>query len=315
MVAQVELAYWDLALSRRRTEIVEESLRLAKRQLEETRERIVAGRLAETHLAAARAEVASRKEALISAKGERETTRIKLLRLLNPPGRDARSPAFWSRQVDLLDLPEIPEVKLADVESHVNTAMASRSDMKQAELLLKRGELEVVRTKNGLLPKLDLFVSLGRTGYAESFSDAVGDLFESNDFKVGLSFEYVLANRSARARHRRAIVSKEEAALSIGNLAQLVQVDVRSAHVIADAARERINASAATRELKAEVLRSETELFRVGRSTSFQVAQAQRDFVSSQISEIEAVVHYLRALVELYRLDGSLLTRRGITTP
>ena len=90
---------------------------------------------------------------------------------------------------------------------------------------------------------------------------------------------------------------------------------MRSAHVAARTARERVAASAVASELKAEALRSETEQFRVGRSTSFQVAQAQRDFVSGKMSEIEAVVRYLKALVELYRQDGSLLTRRGISAP
>jgi hypothetical protein len=53
----------------------------------------------------------------------------------------------------------------------------------------------------------------------------------------------------------------------------------------------------------------------VGRSTSFLVAQAQRDLVSSQIYEVEAVINYLKALVDLHRLEGSLLTRRGISAP
>jgi len=92
-------------------------------------------------------------------------------------------------------------------------------------------------------------------------------------------------------------------------------VDVRTAYVAATTAREQIAATAATRALKEEALRAETEKFGVGRSTTFQVAQAQRNLVESRIAEAQATVGYIEALVDLYRLDGSLLDRRGITAP
>ena len=52
-------------------------------------------------------------------------------------------------------------------------ALQMRPDLNQAKLLWQRGDLEVVKTRNGLLPKLDLFVTLGRTGFAESFGKSV----------------------------------------------------------------------------------------------------------------------------------------------
>ncbi len=49
-----------------------------------------------------------------------------------------------------------------------------RPDLNQARLLIRRGELDVVRTRNGLLPRLDAFITYGKTGYARTFSDATG---------------------------------------------------------------------------------------------------------------------------------------------
>ena len=56
LVAEVELTYWDYALARRRIEIVEESLKVARQQLSETEELIAVGRLAPAERAAVQAE-------------------------------------------------------------------------------------------------------------------------------------------------------------------------------------------------------------------------------------------------------------------
>ncbi len=311
LVAQVETAYWNCALAERQIEIVSESLRLAEEQLRNTEERVNVGKLAGIELAAARAEVASRREALISARGALATSRIRLLRLVNPPGN-----GLWERKVVLRDVPAPPEGEFDAVRTHVETALRQRPDLNQARLGIERGELEVVKTKNGLLPKLDLFLNLGRTGYADSFGGTFEDLGgEGYDISAGISFEWALGNRDARAKHRWAVLSRNGAALALENMEQLVQVNVRTSYVTATTAREEIAATAATRAFKEEALRAENEKFRVGKSTTFQVAQAQRDLVASRISEVQAVVGYLKALVDLYRVDGSLLARRGISAP
>ncbi len=311
LVAQVEQTYWDYALAARQIEIFSQSLDLAQKQLEETRERIRVGDLAATELSAAEAEVALRREALINARSDLAKIKLNLLRLVNPPGGN-----LWGREIVLASLPTIPSIKLDDVESHVALAMRMRPDLNQAKLLWQRGDLEVVKTRNGLLPRLDLFVTLGKTGYAESFGKSIEDIGGgSYDTLIGLNFEYPPLNRGAQARHLRAVLTRQQAREAIGNLSQLIEVDVRTAYLEIARSQEQVAATAATRKLQEEKLRSETEKFRLGKSTSLLVAQAQRDLVSSQIAEIQAVVNYLQSFVEMYRQEGSLLERRGIAGP
>lgn len=311
LVARVEETYWDYALAQRQIQIFEESMKLAQQQLRETEEIIKVGRMAETEIAAAEAEIALRRQNLINARSTMATTRLRLLRLLNPPDSN-----FWKRDIFLLDQPTVPEVELDVVNSHVKVALRMRPDLNQARLGVQLGNLEIVRTKNGLLPKMDLFITLGKTGFADSFGSSVSDITGDNyDFLTGIRFEYPLRNRNPRARHDRALVSRDQAVEAVGNLAQLVDLDVRTAYIEVNRSTEQINASRATRQLQEEKLRVETEKFRVGRSTNFLVAQAQRDLVVSQLSEIRAVVNYLKALVGLHRLEGSLLERRGIMAP
>jgi outer membrane protein len=311
LVEQVESKFWDYALAKRQIEIYTDSLTLADKQMTEAEERIKIGDLAETELAAAQAEVALRRENLINARSNLAKERLDLLRLLN----SSRS-VDWDREVILEYDASPPDVRLDDVGQHVEVAMRMRPDLNQARLQIQQGDLEVVRTKNGLLPKMDMFIALGKTGYADTFGGALDNVWgDSYDVTWGLAFEQAPMRRSARARYTRAVVGRRQLQEALENLSQMVQVDVRSAYIEVTRTREQISATAATRNFQEEKLRAETEKFRVGKSTSLLVGQAQRDFVAGQIAEIEAVANYLKALVALYRLEGSLLHRRGVSAP
>jgi len=311
LVAQVEETYWDYALAQRQIQIVEQSLRIAEQQLGEIEEMIAVGKLAESEVVAAQAEIALQRQGLIAARSALKTTRLRLLRLLNPRGSN-----LWERDIVLRELPAIPDLAMDPVQAHVDVALRFRPDLNAARLGVLRNDLEVVKTKNGLLPKLDLFLILGKTGYADSFGSSVSDIADgSYDFSAGLVVQYPFRNREAGARYRRSTLRLDQALEGMANFAQLVELDVRTAYIEIERAKEQIAASRATLKLQEEKLRIETEKLRVGRSTAFLVSQAQRDLLSSQIAEVQAMANYLKALVALYRLEGSLLERRGITAP
>jgi outer membrane protein TolC len=194
--------------------------------------------------------------------------------------------------------------------------MRLRPDLNQARMLVQRDDLEIVKTRNGLLPKMDLFMTLGKTGYSRSFNGSYASLHERGyDALVGVNFEYPVLNRGAVATNQRAHLSRQQAAESVNNVAQLVEVDVRTAYIEVGRAMEQVAATAVTRKLQEETVRAETEKYLNSKSTVLLVALAQRDLLRSQIAEVSAVVAHLKALIEFYRLEGSLLERRGIVCP
>ncbi len=311
LVAEVERTYWNYALARRQIEIVEAALKVARQQLDETKELIAVGRLARVELAAVQAEVAAQEQALIEARSNEESIRLQLLRLINPAGPD-----IWQRKVDLILQPSLPKIKLEDVTAHVAVSKRMRPILNEARLEILRGDLELIKTRNGLLPLMDLFITLGKSGYANSFGQSVDNIDEdSYDALAGMKFNYPLFNREAKALHRRAILTRERAQNALDNLSQLVEIDVRIAYIEVNRSRQQIEASSVTRMFDEEKLRIETEKFRVGKSTSFLVAQSHRDLLVSRIAEVEALSNYLNALIDLYLQDGSLLERRGISAP
>jgi len=311
LAADTEEAYWDHVLARRQIEIYQSSLDLARKQYDDTKERVRIGKLAETEVAAAEAEVALRQEAMINAHSALSSARLRLIRLVNPPGAKA-----FETPLGLESLPQPGDQRIDEPGLHVQLAMRMRPELNEARLLIQRDELELVKTRNGLLPRLDLFITLGKSGYANSFGRSVREL-DGPGYEVlaGLSAEFSPLNRDARARHRRANWTRRQAKQSLANLAQLVEMDVRGAHIELLRAREQTRATAATRKLQEVKLRVESEKLAIGKSTSLLVAQVQRDLLQSQIGEVEALVSYLKALVELRRLEGSLLEFRGIVSP
>lgn len=310
LVADTEIAYWNFVLTNKEIAIFEESLEVAKKQREEIELRIEVGILPEIEVAAARAEEALRIQALINARSQLEDRRLRLLRLINPRPDDQFDLALTATSDPQLQLQPQP---ITDLVLRVLLAEQSRPDLNEARLRLQRNRLETIQTRNGLLPRLDLFISLGKTGYAGTFSDSFRELNGSTyDLTAGLNLSHYLGNRSARASHLAALGTRQKAREAVANLRQLVHFDVRLAVNEVERSRQQIAASRATRSYQEQTLTAEKERFDVGTSTALLVAQAQRDLLQAQIAEVEAIINYRIALVQLYLAEGSLLDHRGV---
>lgn len=308
MLAEVEIAYWRYALAAEQISIFEKSAALAETQLREVEDRIEVGTLAPAEGAATRAEVARRREALIDARSALEARRLRLLQLIG-----TGAPNQFERPLVATSSAVLEAVPIVNRQERLQLAVASRPDLQEARLRLERNELEVMVTRNGMLPQLDLFFRASKFGFSDNFRDSLRIFDEDTyDLTVGVSMEYALGNRQARGRDlasRAARLQSEEALL---NLRQLVRLDVLLALNEVERARQQIDARRETRVLAEQTAEAEQERFQVGSSTALLVAQAQRDLLEAQIGEVEAVVAYRVALIELYQSEGSLLERRGV---
>jgi len=316
LAGSVESAYIDFALARRNLEIAESGLHLAQIQLDETDALIASGKSAASDRAAAVASLSQRKVDVINAKSNIEQARLKFLQLIN--AQSVSHGGAWDQQVQLIQ-PEMPVGETEDVDAHVRVAKVYRADLNEARLQEQRGDLQIVRTKNGLLPKLDLFITLGRTWYL--YADTPTNITNittlqqasgTYDASAGVNLSYPLLNRAARADYLSSLASREQAAASVANLEQMVELDVRSAYQEMLRAREQISATAASREAREEALQVEQERYRVGKSTSLLVSLAEQEVLNARIAQASAVASYLKGLVSLYQTEGSLLERRGV---
>lgn len=308
LVAETETAYWDYVLAREEIAIFEASLSVAERQLQDIETRIEVGILPEIEVAAARTEKALRVQALIDARSQLEERRLRLLRLIGP--QDERS---FDKEFQAVSELRVEAEPIDDLHERIQLAEKIRPDLNEARRRLQQRRLETVMTRNGLLPRLELFIGLGKTGFGETFSSSFSNMDDNTyDLNAGLRLSHSLGNRTASALNLAAFASRQQAREAVANLRQLVELDVRLAANEVERSRQQISASRATRIAQEQTLTAEKERFDVGTSTALEVAQAQRDLLRSQITEIETIVNHRIATVKLYLAEGSLLERRGV---
>jgi len=311
LLADVEIAYWRYTLAEAQIAIFERSLEVARRQRDETRQRIEVGVLSETQGAAGEAEVALREQQLIDAASGLEAARLRLMRLINAtPGTTG---GMTDRAIEAVSEPRVAPEPIDDAAERMELAMRMRADLNEAIVRLDQNRLETVVTRNGLLPRLDVFITLGKSGFSDTFDESFTNIDgEAYDIAAGVSLSDAIGDRADRGADLLARANRDQAAAAVNNLRQLVALDVRLAINEAERARRQIDASAATRRLREATLEAERQRFEVGSSTGLLVAQAQSDLLAAEIAEVESVVSYRIALTNLYLAEGSLLERRGL---
>ena len=304
-------AYWAYVLARQNVQILKTALNVARQQEAQTKELIRVGRTSPAELAPAVAQTAVTREQLVSAVGTGKIARLNLLSLIAPANRP-----FWRDKLTLTTPPYIASGPVASLHEHTELALKMSPVLNQTRLQIEQGDLSVIQTRNGLLPVLNMFITMGKTGYAESFGPATENLNGSAYQLVGgLSFNYPLFNRTPTADYQSAVLSRDQEEAALANTVRSVELSVRTAYIQAQTDKQQITATAATTAAQAETLRATQGEFRVGESTAIQVSLAQSNLLSAQLSQAQAVVAYLDALSTLYLQEGSLLQRCHIAAP
>ncbi len=308
LVARIESTYWRYVLANESISIFEESLAIARTQRDAIEDRIEVGDLPRNEIAAVNAEIALRESALIDARSDKETLRLQLIRLINP-----RSNSGLSSPILPTTKPTADFENLEGMEDRLELIETYRADIQEARLRIEQDRLETVQTRNGRLPRLDLFINVGITGYADTFKGSFEDIDgDTYDVRAGIVFSQSLGNRANRGRDLAALSNLRQSEEALNNLRQLARYDFLLAVNEVRRAEQQIDATATVRIFQEQTVSNEQERFNVGAATTLQVALAQRDLLESRIAEVESLVDYKIALLNLYLAEGSLIERRGI---
>lgn len=306
LVADVETAYWNFWLAEQTIAITEQALDVAERQLAELRDRIEVGQIPRNEEAVALAERSRRRQNVVDARANHLQRRVELLQLI--------SAADGPEQLLATAVPDLPDIDPEDTfDLRRELALRSRFDLAEARLRLEQRRLDTVLTRNGLLPRLDFFANLSKTGFGPDESEAWSDLGgDSYDVQAGLRFSRSLGPRAEDSRDAEARFRRDQAEAAVRNLEHRAETTLRLALNELDRATQQLRLSAETREFQELTALAEIERFNAGAGTALMVAQAQRDLLSALIDEQRARVQARLALLRVHRAEGSLLDRRGI---
>ncbi len=307
-VSETILVYNDLHFSRLNRDVAMRSRDLAARLLGDNERRSEIGVMSPLDVTEARADLASRTEAVILAEREVRDNENFLKRLVTDDLQALLDRPVVIAPVPMLAPPAMP------VREGISYALANRPDYRRAMLELQQSEITLVLDRSEGLPRLDLKASYGANGVDDGFRQSLSRLTdeEETEWSVGAVFSMPIPNRAGIARVRLTKVQIARALIDLKRLEQDIIVEIDNAAGRIETARQRIAATRESRILSQERLRAETTRLQAGASTTFLVLESQRALAEAEAAELRAMVDYNKAVVEYERALGLTLERRGI---
>ncbi|HPU97250.1 MAG TPA: TolC family protein [Candidatus Hydrogenedentes bacterium] len=317
VTADVVKAYWDLVFATEAVKVRIESLKNAERLLEinETRQRI--GTAADIEVLQAKAGVAARQSEVIAATARARDAATILKQYLGMRKGELLSDAAiipTDRPAVEGDLPPVVQDLGEELNRSVKIALERRPEMRMTELEIETARLEVDRTRNDMLPQIDLVGAYGQGGRDYSLGESLRGIWDRENFNysIGVQGTVVLGNRAARGANLRARLAKKQAEsrrrqteLALMTAVHIALSNVHSSRVLVESARQTV------RLQEANVIADEKRL-RLGVATSFEVLRTQENLANARQQELQAQVAYEKALVELKAAEGVLLDEMGV---
>lgn len=311
---QIVQAYWELVFARENWRVVQTALDVAQEQLRITLERIRVEELAPRDRVADEAEVARRREELITAENAIRDREDDLRRLLYD-GSDARTWRYNLRPISPIDV--APVAELPEFEALVDVAVQRRPDLRALRSSVSAAEVAAMQAERDVLPQLDLVTGYSSDGVSsdDAISGASGSLSQAfrdasdqefPDWSVRLEFAIPIGNHAARSRSRRAQLEVERQRRRLHGATLDVQKEVREALRRLRTLGQSILATRESVRLAETNLETEQVKQRVGASTAFEVQRRNQELREARSRLLRNQLDYRTAQSQLLYVQGAL---------
>jgi len=308
-VTDVENAYYELIYARENVKVQQMALELAQTQLDQDRQRVQIGTLAQLDVQQDEAQVATKKASLIAAQSTFNTAQNTLKNLLTDE---------YSRWHDADVKPTAtitnPPLQLFDLQDSWSKGMTRRPDLLQARLDVEKQGIQLKFDRNQIFPELDLIGTYGFNGAGREFSDAFAQFNEGNRpfYSYGAQLSVPLSNAKARNTFKSDKATLQQLLLTLKKVEQNVMVEIDNAIKNAQSAYESVSATRQARIFAEAALDAEQKKYAVGKSTTLAVLILQNTLTADRGQEIRSLANYYESLVSLAQQEGSTLERNHI---
>lgn len=298
--------YWNLKLAEKVIEIRRFSVKLANSQQKLVEAYIKEGKSAQGELYSAKSEVQARKSELTSAIADYEKQSISFSRTIGFPISINYNPLTASDPIQVVE-DQQPDLSFS-------TIYTNRPEVRQYELDLENQNLEIVQTKNGLLPDLDFFISAGRLSSGDRYVGTTSSLDENRyqNYELGFSFDMTLGNRSEKASMKSAALNKDQAEKALENLLEVITEEVQHARIDLKSTLSQIEANRSEEKNRTEEVRIISAKYEVSKSTILDVLEVQDSLINAQLKHVQSKIEYLKAVTTLALTEGTLLSKYNV---
>jgi outer membrane protein TolC len=308
-VTAVENAYYELIYAQEYVKVQQEALALAQTQLDQDRQRVQIGTLAQLDVQQDGAQVATSRANLIAAQSTFNTAQNTLKNLLTDEylrwhDKDIQPTATITNA----------PLQLFDLQDSWNKGMTERPDLLQSRLNVEQQGIQLKYFRNQLFPSLDLIGTYGFNGTGQQFRDTFNQFNEGNRpfYSYGVQLSTPLSNVGPRNQYKAGKVTMQQLLLQLKQFEQNIMVQIDNAVKQVQSAYESVSATRQARIYAEAALDAEQKKYAVGKSTTFIVLQLQNTLTANRAQEIRSLANYYEALVNLAQAEGTTLERNRI---
>jgi outer membrane protein TolC len=274
---EVLRTYYAVLLAQAKKEVSDEAVKLAEADVKRSRDRVDAGVAVTSDLLSAEVQLAEFRQQQIQADGDILTAVAALNTALGLPisAPQTISGALIDKQFTLNEQEELLRV-----------AVQQRPEYARAGLTLREREQQTFGARGEILPRVDLFTSVGVS--ARSF------LTGSTDYLVGASVTFNLFDAGRKARLAQARAAETIATLEQEHLANQIRLEVVRARQQFITARERLTVAERVISHATEALRIVQDRYHEGLTTITEVLRAETALVRARTNVLAARYdHYI----------------------
>lgn len=339
-VDQIENIYWGLVGAYQDERAKEGALKQSTQLLSDDQKQLQIGTVAPLDVLNANAQVASDKQALITAKTKLEYQQLIIKQAI---ARNLDDPIFAAAPViptDRVSLMETPEEE-KPLQELVQDAYTNSPNVEQALLALKNQEITLKSVKNGLLPVLDVYAFYGAEGLGGSksplipcgvnpefgfdpcagvpgldipYGSVLKNLVNSSGSNKGVGFNFTvpIRNRQAQAQADRAQLEYRQSQMRLQQLYVQLKMQVTNQIYALQNDRAQVQSAEASQQYAIQALDAEQKKYRLGASTSANVLSQTRQLETAQDNLIAAQTTYAVDRASLSQLVADTLQKYGI---
>ncbi len=307
-VSKATTIYWDFYRTQENLVLIQESVRIAEKILNDNRQRHRTGKMAKTEVLEAMAGVASRRSLSSEAHHEHRETANRLSKVLS------LAPSQESLRFEATERPVVEKLDLDDQEI-LQMAFELQPDYLEARQRLKKADIKLSFAKNQRWPELDLIGSYGFNGLDFSRSGS-WDQIKDGDFEtwsVGLEFRLPIGGGvKSRSELRKAQLEIKSQLLVLKDIEVIVTNNIDTAlHHIASAEEQRQYADDIVK-LRKRLLKAELARLDAGKSSTRLILEKEDDYRNAKEFALKNNVELQTARMELELAGGTILLNHNI---
>jgi HAE1 family hydrophobic/amphiphilic exporter-1 len=308
-ITAVQIAYYELIFALENLKVQQEALELSQTQLDQDKQRLAIGTLAQLSVSQDQSQVAQNRANVIAAQSTLETDQNTLKNLITD------NFSKW-RGVDIqpTETLQAPLV-LFNLEDSWSRGMTERPDLLQSRLNVQQAGIQLKFDYNQLFPSLDLVGTAGYNGEGVFYQGTFNEIGKGDApyYSYGIQLSLPFSNQGPRNQYKASKVTLQQVALQMKQLEQTILVGIDNAVKTAQSDYESVDATRQARIYAEQALDAEQKTYSVGKATTFEVLQYQNNLTAARGQEIRALANYEQALVNLAQQEGSTLDKLSIS--